>query len=130
MTNLERCQMPGDVSRIKGRPGKRTDGVGGASRLALLAQGGVIEVRAEHPHCRFERLRLHRRLSPSHHLCVEPSRLRWIRPRRALATDQQIAAALAPRSVRRNLQTAIEGALNHLRIDADPLGLWQDTRCF
>src|SRR5258707_1037355 len=100
MADLERGQMPGDVGRVEGRPGKRADGVGGASRLALLPQGGVVEVWTKYRHCRFEPLWSHRRLSPPHHLGIEPGSLRRIGPRRALASDQEIAAALAPGAVR------------------------------
>src|SRR5258705_6001732 len=102
--------MAGDVARVKRGTGKGADGVGSAGGLALMPLSGVVEVRPENAHGGSERVRPHRRLPPAHHLRIEPGGLRGIRPGRAFAPDQEIAAALAPLAVGWNLQPAVEGA--------------------
>src|SRR5205823_7154747 len=124
--NFKSRQVPGDVAGVKRGTGKGADGVGSAGGLALLPHGGVVEVRPEDPHGGSERIRPHRRLTPAHHLRVKPGGLRGIGTARALAPDQEIAAAFAPLAVGRNLQPAVEGALDHLGADANPVGPRQD----
>src|SRR6185312_8471882 len=102
--DLKRRQMAGDIAGVGRRPGKGADGVRSALSLALVPHGGVVEVGPEHAHGGLKRVRPQRRLPPAHHLGVQPGGLGGIGPGRALAPDQQIAAALAPLAVRRHLQ--------------------------
>ena len=85
------------------------------------AQRRVIEVGPPDGFRGREHLARQRRLSPSHHLRVEPCRLRRIGPRRAVAADQQIALVAAERAVRRDLQPSVQRAADHLGCDADPV---------
>src|SRR6185503_11492655 len=110
VADLKCRQMAGNVGGVERRTGKGADGVGSAGGLALMPHGGVVEVRPEDPHGGFERVRPHRRLAPAHHLRVKPGGLRGIGTARALAPDQEIAAALAPLAVGGKLQPAVEGA--------------------
>ena len=99
MPNFESRQMAGDVARVKRGTGKGADGVGGLWGLALMPHGGVVEVRPEDVHRGSERVRPHCRLPPADHLRVKPGGLSGIGPTRALAPDQEIAAAFAPLTV-------------------------------
>src|SRR5262245_54466576 len=116
MADLERRQMPGDIAGIKSWANKGANGVGSVGGLRWTSHGGVVEVRPEDAHRRPQRIRPHLRLSPAYHLGVEPGGLRRIGSPRPLAADQQVAVAFASRAVWRDLQPAVEGALDQFRI--------------
>src|SRR5947209_2956107 len=94
--NLERGQVSRDIRRLKCGPGERSDGAERAGVfISIASQRRVIEIRPEHGLCGLERLGAESGLAPAGHLRVEPGGLNGIGPRRALARDQEIAAALA-----------------------------------
>src|SRR4051794_7388842 len=122
--------MARNVAGIECRPGKRADGV--RTAIALIwrkSQRCIVEVRPEYRLCDGKRLRAELRLSPAHHLRIEPGRLHRIRAGCAFPADQQVAVAFAHDSLTGNLETAVQRALDDLAIDADPLRLRENSRC-
>src|SRR5579859_1009573 len=117
--NPERGQIPTDIRRIERRPIESDKGTWCAVLFRMLSQRRGVEIRLEHCHRGFEGFGADGCLSPTHHLRIEPGGLDGIGPRGLLASDQEVAAALADRALRRNLQPPFERALDDFGIDAD-----------
>ena len=102
---------------------------GSPARSASLArQRRVVEIGAEHRLRGGQHLARQRRLTPAHHLRIEPGRLDRIGPRCAVAADQQIAVAGAHGAVGRHLHAAVERAADHFGGDADAVRRREDRR--
>ncbi len=87
-----------------------------------------MEVWSEHRLGGLEGLGADRGLSPTNHLCVEPRRLHWIRTRGAFPANQQILVAFANGAVGSDLEAAVQGSQDDIRIDPNAFRLGQNMR--
>src|SRR5207237_2624247 len=109
-----------------GKGAKRARGAWIGARA--LAQRGVVQLGPKYRLCRLERIAANGGLSPSHHLRVEPGRLRGIGPSGLLPPNQEVASALAYGAVGRNLETTVKRALDDIGGNAHVLRLRENAR--
>ena len=89
-----------DIVGIERRPRERANAIRRpiGRRGDRLADRCIVEVGPEHGHCSGEQLARQRRLTPTHHLGVEPCRLRRIGAWRAGTANEQIVRVTADRA--------------------------------